>query len=325
MKSIQDLDAVVKRQDFTQSISSVCQIASLIHDQLVSDKVHSLSDISSKLCVSASSCISRILMKLGKLIVAIVVLNSEWSVLDSKDNARYQAGQVSLSLKSFQKMEITEVSPESSKVSGNVFHALLIESITSELRNGSEFLSNQIFQSLSKLNELSGLSESAVFAKIAVFIQSLGIFISYAEIVDKLFDKNISQQTDLIHQKIVNCIKFIKGRETTDSQKKIRLIPNSVVKINSLIQDIVDAFRTLLNQKMINPLKFYERISSMKSNPSSAGLRDLYLSCLDWAGQANSNDIADIILSRFKVDSASITATSITEDKKDNFTKVRLC
>jgi hypothetical protein len=254
-------------------------------------------------------------MKLGKLIVAIVVLNSDWSVSDAKDNARYQAGQVSVSLKSFQKMETTIVSPESSKVSSKVFHTLLIEYVTSELRNGSEFLSNQIFKSLFELNELSDLSESAVFAKIALFIQSLGIFISYAEIVDRLFDKNISQQPDLLHQKIVSCIKFIKGRETTDSQKKIRLIPNSVAKINSLVQEIVDAFTTLLNGKLINPLKFYECPSSTKSNPSSAGLKELYLSCLDWAGQAKSNDIADIILSPFIADSA---------DKKDNFTKVRL-
>jgi len=309
---------MVKRVDYSNSISSACHIASLIYDQFTSDNLSNLS-------ATSNSYIKRILIKLAKLIVALVVLNSEWSVSDSRDNARYQAGEVSIALKSFAIMQSTQLSPDCTKVSSRVFNTLLIQYITSELRDGAIFLSNQNFQFIYALGELSDLSEKEIFAKIAFFIQSLGIFISYSEIVQKLFDKNNNQQSDLLNQKIINCIRFIKGGETASPQNML-LIPNSVSKLISLTQDIVDAFDTLINGSLTNPLKFHENLLSMQTNPASLELKGLYLSCLESAKPAKSNGMPEIMPLRLRPRKESIGSTThiIRKNTQDNVTEVRI-
>lgn len=312
IRSIQELDSVFKGQSFRKSISSTCHIACLIHDQFTSETISDLS-------VTFSSCIKRILMKLGKLIVASAVLNSAWYISDTQDNARYQAGQVSLALKSFETMQSTFLSNDSSKISKDVFTALLTENVMSELRNGSDFLSNQVFLSISGLQDLSQANETDIFSKIGLFIQALGVFISYAETVQTLF---VNKQADLLSQKIMNCIKFIKGRETTETQKKMLLIPNNVVKIKSLIREMVDVFDEILCGKLNNPLKFHEILSVRESDPSCLGLKDLHLSCLEWARPEKTEDKADIMMSVYSTNDKRKRSSHISQDKDDNVTTV---
>ena len=286
IKSIQELDSILKDQNFIKTISQSCHIASLVYNEFT---VKSSSDAS---CATTSSGMKRILMKLGKLIVASIVLNSYWYLSDSKDNALYQAGQMGLALKSYISLQTSlKLFPESSKISRDEFNNLLIEYIISEFKNQSEFLSNEVFISLSWLKKFvydpsSGKYE--VFKNLGILVQALGILISYVEIVGNI--SGIKRESALLNmlEKRNICINIINDslisdKENVDEQIKILKTPDFVEKMTISIKELMLAFDKLISFQLHDPLKLHEYISIVDTKSASKLLRKSYLAYAEWS------------------------------------------